>query len=1383
MKDEPNEMENAEIRDTLEGRVLALLLDELEPAEAETLKARLAEDQDLREHYEHMERALDLVSEAARGRAALEGEDLRLDPARRKTVESLWAGQEVEEEQGEEADKLTPFDSLEEEEAVGQNERKAGGLVRFLPMAAAAAVVVGSGGIIIDSLFQQAFHDDEIAYSTRNATRTTSAGEEGEGALPKVVPMQRQKALADSSNAPVVVDQLKTLAELSVKEEKLLELGSRLSEAANESGTRALEQKLASRDDDLEIRKLEPGLFDGDVRGRAAASGEDGRNSGRITLDEGASANLGRKRKDSETRGVNENPADVAGVPGHRDLADELDGDSKGLGVETLGPGYLEGRIDERLQALEEKRKPVGGLRSVLEAQQVDTLAASASGGATGAGGGVKVPSRSTDPRQGQSLPGNYANKKETAPKLRYDSSGGIPANNLYADAFGESAADLGKDGGRGYETGLAGNGRVNPPGPDLPASEVTGEALRSQDGYFNFEQAKSGERKNLRWNQFKGDDAGRDKTVPSTGVAKQGIVWKETEDGKKTGGDFGGGGGFEKNWRSSSGKLPRVEEYGYGLSKTQGAGTAAVAGQNGAEMKDLLPFAGFGLDTSDVRPSGEKDGNGNVAKGKEGGDVGDFAFTHKDKLARREKPGEVLFGDSDGDGTSVLGNSESLRKEELKRLEKRADLLLPKAPSTATTIALANPDPADPFSPPLPPVDALPAPGGSAPPRSAPDPVFLTTTPALSELPTNRPAQPGVTAGSGSAPALQPSTPKPLVNLRTASELERDADAPDTPTEGELERKGRGLDMEDARIARESTKREVGELADVSRPDATRTSGTNVLVVNGTARVKGDELHARDELLEELDVAQKEVRGNEGVAKYDDETEDSSPEPKPEPASEPEEPEVFAETDPEPDPVEEASAEGEEEEGESDKQTKGPDAPDYGTVPAPVAAEPKPEVMTAEEPFSTFSLNISDVSFRLAEAALDQGQWPGRATLRSEEFVNAFDYHDPFPAEGDRLSFHWERSRHPFAHGRDLLRFSVRAAATGRENGTPLKLVILLDNSGSMERSDRVALTQKALNGLAEQLTARDRVSLVTFARRPRLRVDNLPGDRFAEVVAKVGEIVPEGGTNLEAALDLAYATARKRYLSGGGNRVILLTDGAANLGEVAPLSLKGKVDEQRRRGIALDCFGVGWDGYDDHMLETLSRNGDGRYAFLNDLKTVNDVFGRNLAGALRPAASDLKVQIEFNPERVELYRQVGFEKHQLKKEYFRDNSIDAAEISAAEAGNALYVLKVKPNGKGDLGVFRVRYKEPETGVYKEHEWKLAYRRDVPVFAGASPAMRLAGRAATFAEWLAESPYGAGFVPAEAEADLRTLRKDFPPEAPVERLRQMVSRARSITR
>ena len=147
---------------------------------------------------------------------------------------------------------------------------------------------------------------------------------------------------------------------------------------------------------------------------------------------------------------------------------------------------------------------------------------------------------------------------------------------------------------------------------------------------------------------------------------------------------------------------------------------------------------------------------------------------------------------------------------------------------------------------------------------------------------------------------------------------------------------------------------------------------------------------------------------------------------------------------------------------------------------------------------FSTFSLNVSDVSFKLAAASLEKGLMPDVGTVRSEEFINAFDYRDPEP-QGAPIGFVWERARYPFAQGRDLLRFSVKTAASGRQAGRPLNLVLLLDNSGSMERADRVGIIREALRVLAGQLQAGDTFSVVTFARTAQLRVDGIPATRRA--------------------------------------------------------------------------------------------------------------------------------------------------------------------------------------------------------------------------------------------------------------------------------------------
>ena len=405
----------------------------------------------------------------------------------------------------------------------------------------------------------------------------------------------------------------------------------------------------------------------------------------------------------------------------------------------------------------------------------------------------------------------------------------------------------------------------------------------------------------------------------------------------------------------------------------------------------------------------------------------------------------------------------------------------------------------------------------------------------------------------------------------------------------------------------------------------------------------------------------------------------------------------------------------------------------------------------------------------------------PEPATVRSEEFINALDYRDPEPPPGVPVAFAWERAQYPFAQNRDLLRFSIKTAALGRQPGRPLNLVLLLDNSGSMERADRARIIREALRVLAAQLQPQDKFSVVTFGRTARLWVDGVPGNQAAQATGEVAGLTPQGGTNLEDAMNLAYQTALRHYQANGVNRVVILTDGAANLGNVEPEALKAKVEANRKQGIALDCFGIGWEGYNDDLLEVLSRNGDGRYGFVNTPEEAATEFAGQLAGALHVAASDVKVQVEFNPARVTAYRQIGYAKHQLTKEQFRDNTVDAAEIGAAESGNALYVVEVNPRGSGPLATVRVRYKVPGTTDYREQEWPVPYTGNAVPLEQASPALRLAATASAFSEWLVSSPYAGEVTPDRLLGYLGGVPEVYGADARPRKLEWMIRQAKSI--
>jgi Mg-chelatase subunit ChlD len=442
---------------------------------------------------------------------------------------------------------------------------------------------------------------------------------------------------------------------------------------------------------------------------------------------------------------------------------------------------------------------------------------------------------------------------------------------------------------------------------------------------------------------------------------------------------------------------------------------------------------------------------------------------------------------------------------------------------------------------------------------------------------------------------------------------------------------------------------------------------------------------------------------------------------------------------------------------------------------------QPQPEIQTTDQPFSTFSLNVSDVSFQLAAASLAQGKFPEPASIRSEEFINAFDYRDPEPAAGQRVAFSWNRAASPLIQNRDLLRFSIQTAVVGREAGRALNVVLLLDNSGSMERADRVKIIHEALRVMGTQLRPNDTLSVITFARNARLFADGVPGDQAGRVAGELEQLPPQGGTNLEEAMNLAYATALRHYLPNGINRVVLLTDGAANLGDTNPEVLKQKVETYRKQGVALDCFGIGWEGYNDDLIEQLTRHGDGRYGFLNTPEQAASEFAEKLAGALQVSAADVKAQVEFNPARVKSYRQIGYARHQLQREQFRDNSVDAAELGGGESGNALYLIETNPEGHGPVGTVRVRYKVPGTTDYEEHEWTVPFTGSASSLEKADAGMRLAFAAGAFAEWLAGSPYAAETTPDKLLRYLNGVTAVYGADPRPQKLQWMIQQAKAL--
>jgi Ca-activated chloride channel family protein len=412
----------------------------------------------------------------------------------------------------------------------------------------------------------------------------------------------------------------------------------------------------------------------------------------------------------------------------------------------------------------------------------------------------------------------------------------------------------------------------------------------------------------------------------------------------------------------------------------------------------------------------------------------------------------------------------------------------------------------------------------------------------------------------------------------------------------------------------------------------------------------------------------------------------------------------------------------------------------------ARVPAAHNPFVATRANPFSTFAIDVDTASYTLTRQALTGGALPDPETVRTEEIVNAFDYGDRAP-ENAVFRVYIEGAPAPFGAGLDLLRIGVKGRRLGREEQRPARLTFLVDASGSMDQPDRIGLARQALTLLLEQLAPQDRLQLIAFDDRARLLLEpTSPADRAA-ILAAFDRLQCRGSTNLEDGMREAYALAARAFLPGGENRVILISDGVANLGTDSAADILANIEAHRRQGITCTVFGVGRGAYNDRMLEELANRGDGSYRFLDSPEEVRRAFVDDLAATLNTIATDVKIQVEWDPAAVSRYRQLGYENRALTKEQFRDDTVDAGEVGSGQSVTALYEFeRAEPAARNrPLGMVRVRYRRVDTQAIEEIEQPILPRQLAPQIEAARPELRLAASAAEFAELLRRSPYAAG--------------------------------------
>ncbi len=451
--------------------------------------------------------------------------------------------------------------------------------------------------------------------------------------------------------------------------------------------------------------------------------------------------------------------------------------------------------------------------------------------------------------------------------------------------------------------------------------------------------------------------------------------------------------------------------------------------------------------------------------------------------------------------------------------------------------------------------------------------------------------------------------------------------------------------------------------------------------------------------------------------------------------------------------------------------------------------------VKVADQAFSTFAIDVDTAAYTLGRNYMQKGLLPPAESVRTEEYVNFFDYAYKAPTHAT-FKVYTEVAPSKFGRGQHLLKIGVKGRRLGREEQRQASLTFLIDTSGSMNQADRLGLVEKSLALLVNEMNPDDRVAIVQYDSHARVVLEHTPISNKAAILAAITRLQCGGSTNLEEGMHRAYALAAANFIPKGENRVLLLSDGVANLGSGAAEDILKKVEAFRRQGISCSVFGFGMGTYDDTMLETLANKGDGAYAFIDSIAEARRVFIDDLSATLNTIAADVKIQVEYSPEYVARYRQLGYENRQLKKQDFRNDAIDAGEVGSGQSVTALYELELAPPPTKPvlygaqclplddvIATVRVRYRRIDTGAVEEIEHRVRQRDVLPRFDAALPRFKLAAAVSEFSEILRGSPFAKGSSTEDVAAVLRPVALDLPLDKHVQELLRLVDRADSMSR
>ncbi|ADO71901.1 vWA domain-containing protein [Stigmatella aurantiaca] len=406
-----------------------------------------------------------------------------------------------------------------------------------------------------------------------------------------------------------------------------------------------------------------------------------------------------------------------------------------------------------------------------------------------------------------------------------------------------------------------------------------------------------------------------------------------------------------------------------------------------------------------------------------------------------------------------------------------------------------------------------------------------------------------------------------------------------------------------------------------------------------------------------------------------------------------------------------------------------------------------QPHAFTAarEDALSTFAVDVDTASYTLARRYLNQGSLPPPEAVRVEEFVNYFKYQYAPPDKG-AFTVHLEGAPSPFDPSRHFLRVGVQGKVVSRSQRKPAHLVFLVDTSGSMHSQDKLPLAKEAMKVAVRNLNENDTVAIVTYAGSTQDVLPPTPATEVQRIHTAIDLLQSGGGTAMGSGMELAYRHAVKKASGNAISRVIVLTDGDANIGpNLSAESMLSGIEKYVAEGVTLSTIGFGMGNYRDDLMERLADKGNGNCFYVDSYQEAKKVFEAQLTGTLEVIAKDVKIQVEFNPEAVRRYRLVGYENRDVADRDFRNDKVDAGEIGAGHNVTALYEVELTGEAT-NLATVRIRAKAPQGTEAAEQSFPFSKSLLRATVAEASTDFRFALAVASAADILRASPAAQGW-------------------------------------